>query len=89
LQKARKSPTNRTTALILPSQSDSWLVLRAGRLSYAQRLRAGVRIYERRGVILQAQTALVDGVWATIGSTNLGLAQAPAQQRARRRGAGQ
>jgi len=34
-------------------------------------LQAGVKIYERRGVILHSKTALIDGVWATVGSTNL------------------
>ena len=34
-------------------------------------LRAGVKIYERRDVILHSKTALIDGVWATVGSTNL------------------
>lgn len=58
-------------SLILPSQTDSWLVFHAGRGYYAQLLRAGVKIYERRGVILHSKTALVDGVWATVGSTNL------------------
>jgi len=57
--------------LILPSQTDSWLVFHAGRRSYEQLLRAGVKIHERRGVILHSKTALVDGVWATVGSTNL------------------
>jgi cardiolipin synthase A/B len=57
--------------LILPSQTDSWLVFHAGRSYYTQLLRAGVRIHERRGVILHSKTALVDGVWATVGSTNL------------------
>jgi cardiolipin synthase len=57
--------------LILPSQTDSWLVFHAGRGYYEQLLRAGVKIYERRGVILHSKTALVDGVWATVGSTNL------------------
>ena len=57
--------------LILPSQSDSWLVFNAGRRHYEPLLRAGVKIYERRGVILHAKTALIDGVWATVGSTNL------------------
>ena len=57
--------------LILPSQTDSWLVFHAGRGYYEQLLRAGVKIYERRGVILHSKTALIDGVWATVGSTNL------------------
>lgn len=57
--------------LILPSQTDSWLVFHAGRAYYAQLLQAGVKIYQRREVILHSKTALIDGVWATIGSTNL------------------
>ena len=43
----------------------------AGRNYYDRLLRAGVKIYERRGVILHSKTALIDGVWATVGSTNL------------------
>jgi cardiolipin synthase len=58
-------------SLILPSQTDSWLVFHAGRRHYARLLRAGVKIFERRGVILHSKTALIDGVWATVGSTNL------------------
>ena len=57
--------------LILPSQTDSGLVFHAGRSHYGPLLRAGVKIYQRRGVILHAKTVLIDGVWATIGSTNL------------------
>lgn len=57
--------------LILPSETDSWLVFHAGRNDYGRLLRAGVKIFERRGVILHAKTALIDGVWATVGSTNL------------------
>jgi len=57
--------------LILPSQTDSWLVFHAGRAHYEPLLRAGVKIHERRGVILHSKTVLIDGVWATVGSTNL------------------
>lgn len=57
--------------LILPSKTDSWLVFHAGRNYYERLLRAGVKIFERRGVILHSKTALIDGVWATVGSTNL------------------
>jgi cardiolipin synthase len=57
--------------LILPSETDSWLVFHAGRGYYDRLLRARVKIYERRGVILHSKTALIDGVWATVGSTNL------------------
>ncbi|WP_084186786.1 cardiolipin synthase [Andreprevotia chitinilytica] len=57
--------------LILPSQTDSWLIFHTGHGYYEQLLRTGVKIYERRGVILHSKTALIDGVWATVGSTNL------------------
>ncbi len=57
--------------LILPSQTDSWLVFHAGRSHYERLLQSGVKIFERSGVILHAKTALIDGVWASVGSTNL------------------
>jgi len=57
--------------LLLPSVSDFWAPLEAGRSHYAALLAAGVRIHERTGTLLHAKTAVVDGVWSTIGSTNL------------------
>jgi cardiolipin synthase len=57
--------------LILPSQSDSWIVFNAGRSHYTTLLKGGVRIFERRGSVLHAKTGSIDGVWSTIGSTNL------------------
>jgi len=57
--------------LILPSHSDVWATLYAGRAKYARMLRAGVRIYERKDALLHAKTAVIDGVWSTVGSTNL------------------
>ena len=57
--------------LVLPSQTDSWAVFHAGRSHYSTLLRAGVKIYERRGAVMHSKTASIDGVWSTIGSTNL------------------
>lgn len=57
--------------LVLPSRSDSWAVFHLGRSYYATLLEAGVEIYERRGAVMHAKTACIDGVWSTIGSTNL------------------
>ena len=57
--------------IILPSKTDSWLVFHAGRAYYAELLGAGVKIHERRDALLHSKTALIDGVWSTIGSTNL------------------
>ncbi len=57
--------------MILPSKTDSWLVFNTGRSYYSELLAAGVKIYERRDALLHAKTALIDGVWSTIGSTNL------------------
>jgi cardiolipin synthase A/B len=57
--------------LLLPSRTDNWLVLNAGRSYYQELLGAGVRIYERRERLLHSKTATIDGVWSTVGSTNL------------------
>lgn len=57
--------------LVLPSHSDFWATLYAGRAKYARLLSAGVRIYERKAALLHAKTAVIDGVWSTVGSTNL------------------
>ena len=57
--------------IILPATSDSSLALNAARYNYSELLKAGVKIYERRNAILHAKTAVIDGVWSTVGSTNL------------------
>jgi cardiolipin synthase len=57
--------------LILPGNSDNWLVFNASRSHYEHLLKGGVKIYERRGPLLHAKTALIDGVWSTVGSANL------------------
>jgi len=57
--------------LILPSHSDSETVFHAGRSHYSTLLKAGVKLYERAGSVLHSKTAVIDGVWSTVGSTNL------------------
>jgi cardiolipin synthase len=57
--------------LLLPSHSDSALVFHAGRAFYQTLLAGGVKIFERSGAVLHSKTAVVDGVWSTVGSTNL------------------
>ena len=57
--------------ILLPSRTDSWLVLYAGRAYYEDLLEAGVKLYERENRLLHAKTATIDGVWSTVGSTNL------------------
>ena len=57
--------------LILPSHTDSAVVFHAGRSHYANLLKGGVKIYERHGALLHSKTAVIDGVWSTVGSTNL------------------
>jgi cardiolipin synthase A/B len=57
--------------LVLPAHSDSWAIFHLGRSYYSKLLRGGVRIHERRGAVMHAKTACIDGVWSTIGSTNL------------------
>jgi cardiolipin synthase A/B len=57
--------------LLLPGVSDSWPALYAGRSHFSRLLRAGVRIYERRDAHLHAKACVIDGVWSSIGSSNI------------------
>ncbi len=57
--------------LLLPSHSDSSVTFHAGRAHYATLLESGVKIYERRGALLHSKTAIIDGVWSSVGSSNL------------------
>ena len=56
---------------ILPGETDSWAVYHTGHSHYDALLKAGVRVYERQGTVLHSKTATIDGIWSTIGSTNL------------------
>lgn len=57
--------------LILPARTDASLLKYAARQRYARLMRAGVHVYEYQPAVLHAKTALVDGIWSTIGSANL------------------
>ncbi|WP_223306047.1 cardiolipin synthase [Massilia sp. NR 4-1] len=57
--------------LVLPSVSDAGLVTQAGRAAYTPLLEAGVKIHELKLAVLHAKTAVVDGLWSTVGSTNI------------------
>ncbi len=57
--------------IILPGSSDTGSVFYAGRSYYTTLLKSGIKLYEHHKAILHAKTAVIDGVWSTIGSTNL------------------
>ena len=57
--------------MVLPGRSDVKLVLAASRSHYAQLLKAGVRIHEFQGAVMHAKTAVIDGVFSSVGSSNL------------------
>jgi cardiolipin synthase len=59
--------------LVLPSYTDFWAVFHAGRSHYSELLESGVKIYERQAVLLHSKTAVIDGVWSTVGSSNMDL----------------
>ncbi len=57
--------------LVLPGRSDFTLVMQAGRSYYDQLLKAGVHLYEMEHAVLHAKTAVIDGVWSGVGSSNM------------------
>lgn len=59
--------------IILPSKSDSPMAVYAGRARYRRLLEAGVKLYEHTSAVLHAKTAVIDGVWSSVGSTNMDL----------------
>jgi cardiolipin synthase len=60
----------RVVALV-PGRIDHNLVRQVSRGGFGRMLEAGVEIYEYRAALLHAKTMVIDGVWATVGSTNL------------------
>jgi len=58
-------------AVLVPAVIDHNIVRQASRAQFGDLLQAGVEIYEYTPALLHAKTMVIDGVWATIGSTNL------------------
>jgi len=60
--------------LLVPGSSDIPMLIALSRAGYRPLLEAGVRVFEWNGSMLHAKTAVADGRWARVGSTNLNIA---------------
>ena len=60
--------------LLVPGTSDIPFVGQLSRSGYRPLLEAGIRVFEWNGAMLHAKTAVADGRWARVGSTNLNIA---------------
>jgi cardiolipin synthase len=60
--------------LLLPAASDVPLLQPIVQAGYRPLVEAGVRVFEWDGPMLHAKTAVADGAWARVGSTNLNMA---------------
>jgi cardiolipin synthase len=56
--------------VLVPGESDSQLTYTSSRSHYGPLLEGNVQIFEYQVAMLHAKTMVVDGVWATIGTTN-------------------
>jgi cardiolipin synthase A/B len=57
-------------AVIVPGIVDTRLVHAAGRADFGRLLRAGIVIHRYQASLLHPKTMVIDGRWATIGTTN-------------------
>jgi cardiolipin synthase len=60
--------------LLVPNGTNIPALRPLSRTGYRPLLKAGVRIFEWNGTMLHAKTAVADGRWARVGSTNLNIA---------------
>ena len=60
--------------LLVPGSSNWPLVGALSKAAYRPLLQAGVRVFEWNGPMLHAKTAVADGCWTRIGSSNSNLA---------------
>ena len=60
--------------LLVPGATDIPLIRTFSRAGYRPLLEAGIRVFEWNGSMIHAKTAVADGRWARVGSTNLNVA---------------
>jgi phosphatidylserine/phosphatidylglycerophosphate/cardiolipin synthase-like enzyme len=59
--------------LLLPQGSDLGWTVPFSRTLYRTLIESGIRVFEWKGPMLHAKTAVADDLWARVGSTNLNL----------------
>lgn len=71
-RKALMDASNRgvKVTLLLQGRIEYWVML-ATQAFYSQLLEHGVMIYEYRKSFMHSKVAVIDGVWATVGSSNI------------------
>jgi cardiolipin synthase A/B len=57
--------------VLVPGAIDHNIVRQASRRAFGRMLRSGIQIFEYAPALLHSKTMVIDGVWSTIGSTNL------------------
>src|SRR5450432_2579424 len=60
--------------LLVPGASDLAVVRAMSRSGYRPLLESGIRVFEWNGAMMHAKTAVADGRWARVGSSNLNIA---------------
>ena len=60
--------------ILVPAHNNWPLVGSLSRGGYRSLLKSGVRIFEWQGPMIHAKTAVVDGIWSRVGSSNLNSA---------------
>jgi cardiolipin synthase len=69
LQAAARRGVNIT--ILLQGKTDHPLMHFATQAIYARALRSGIRIFEYEKSFMHAKVAVIDGIWATVGSSNI------------------
>jgi cardiolipin synthase A/B len=59
--------------LLVPGATDIPILRAVSRAGYQPLLESGVRVFEWNGPMVHAKTAVADGRWARVGSTNLNI----------------